>query len=217
MNFATARKNMVENQIRTNRVTDSRLIDALDMVPRERFVPETLRGVAYFDGEVELGSGRKLMGVLVFARLLQAAEIKPSEIVLDVGCGTGYSASVLARLASTVVALESDAALAARAGALLSELGGDNVAMVSGPLAAGDAAHGPYDVIVLEGEVSHVPDALKKQLAPGGRLVAVIQAGESIGRATLIRNVAGTLSSLTLFDAKVATLPGFEKQPGFVF
>ena len=217
MNYGAARHNMVENQVRTNRVTNPLVIQALEEVTREVFVPKQLRGVAYVDEDIDLGGGRSLMVPVPFARLLQLADISADEVVLDVGCATGYSAAVLSRLASTVVALESDAELSGRASALLAELGVDNVAVVTGALAAGDSSHGPYNVIVMEGAVSHIPAGLTQQLADGGRLVAVVGGESGIGRATLVVRTGETLSSRVAFDASVGALPGFELEPGFVF
>jgi len=217
MDFSVARHNMVENQIRPNRVTDTRVLAALETVPRERFVPDALKGIAYLDGDIELGAGRRMLEPMVFARLLQAAEIQPNEVVLDVGCGTGYSAAVLARLASTVVALESDRALAQRAGALLAELGVDTVALVEGALVAGDKAHGPYDVIVVEGAVARIPESLLDQLADRGRLVAVVAKPGSVGQASITLKIGDAVSTRPLFEAAAALLPGFAPRPGFVF
>ena len=217
MDFSVARRNMVENQIRPNRVTDARVLAALEEVPRELFVPEGVRNIAYIDGDIELGAGRRMLEPTVFARLLQAAEIQPNEVVLDVGCGTGYSAAVLAHLASTVVALESDRALAQRATKLLADQSVDTVALVEGALAAGDKVHGPYDVIVIEGAVAKVPEGLLAQLADGGRLVAVVTQPGSVGRATLMLRVGESVSSRPLFEAAAALLPGFTARPGFVF
>ncbi len=217
MNYAVARRNMVEGQIRSNRVTDPQLLQALEEVPREMFVPNQLRGVAYLDEDIELGNSRYLMEPMVFARLLQNAEIGGTDVVLDVGCATGYSAAVLAHLASTVVALESDADLAKRATALLAELAADNVAVVGGPLGQGDAAHGPYNVIVVEGAVAAIPEPLTRQLADGGRLLAVVAGESGVGRATLVIRVGDVFSSRILFDANIGPLPGFQPKASFVF
>lgn len=217
MNYAAARHNMVENQIRTNRITNNTVVDALDGVPREVFVPKQLRGVAYLDADIDLGGGRYLMEPLVFAGLLQAAEIKADDVVLDIGCATGYSAAVLARLASTVVALESDGELVVRAGALLAGLSVDNVAVVSGPLAEGDSAHGPYQVIVIEGAVPQIPQLLLRQLANGGRLAAVVAAESGIGRATVVSRIGDVFSARLVFDASVHPLPEFHRRSSFVF
>lgn len=217
MSYAAARHNMVENQIRTNRVTDPAVIAAIDATPRELFVPKHLRGVAYVDECIDLGKGRVLSEPLTFARLLQTAEIIESDVVLDVGTGPGYSAAVLSRLASTVVALESDADLAEQAKARLAELSADNVALVSGALAEGHAAHGPYNVIVVEGAVAEIPAALTAQLAEGGRLVAVVASETGLGRATLVTRTGGVVSSRVVFDTTLPLLPGFQAKASFRF
>ncbi len=216
MDFAAARLNMVNSQIRPNKVTDERLIAALETVPRELFVPPALRGVAYVDDDIPISGGRSLIEPAVLARLLQAARVGPGDVALDIGCGTGYSAAVLARLAGTVVALESDRALAARAAELFRELAIDNVVLLDGPLAAGSARHAPFQVILLDGGVDALPPALVDQLAEGGRLVAVVGGGRP-GRATLMTRTGGLVSSRTIFDAAVDPLPGFQAEPGFVF
>jgi protein-L-isoaspartate(D-aspartate) O-methyltransferase len=215
--YARARLNMVESQIRTNKVTDQRVIDAFMTLPREEFVEKAQRGIAYVDDDLPLGGGRYLMEPMVLARLIQALEVRPTDVVLDVGCATGYSTAVLARLASTVVGLECDPALVETAADNLSRLGIDNAVVVGGALAEGCAAQGPYDVIVLQGAVPEVPKALIDQLAPGGRLGAVVCAPGDQGRAVLTVRVGSTASHRTVFDANVAPLPGFARQEGFVF
>ncbi len=217
MDFSVARHNMVENQVRPNKVTDVRLLEALKAVPREVFVPRDLKSVAYVDGDVEVAPGRRMLEPMVFARMAQEAEIQAHEVVLDVGCATGYSSAVLARLASTVVALESDKALAGRAATLLAEQGVDNVAVVEGPLPDGDKAHGPYDVILVEGAAAENPDALLAQLADGGRLLAISKRTGGVGAATLTLRVGSSFSTRILFEASGAILPGFARRPGFVF
>jgi protein-L-isoaspartate(D-aspartate) O-methyltransferase len=209
MDFKAARHMMVEAQLRTNRVITPELIAALDSVPRENFVPRQMAGSAYVDGAVPIGNGRSLMEPMVFGRLLQTAAIKDSDVVLDVGCASGYSAAVLSHLASTVVALEVDSELAGRASANLAQLGVDNVAVVTGPLTAGDATHGPYDVIIIEGQVPAVPPALLDQLAEGGRLLVVLDEGVGPGRATLFTRFGGAVSHRVIFDASAGRLPGF--------
>lgn len=220
--YAEARANMVDNQVRPNKVTDDRVLAAMAAVPRERFVPEKFAGIAYVDEDIAVSPDRYLMEPMVLARLLQAAAIEPADVVLDIGCATGYSTAVLARLADTVVAVESDAELAETAIALMTELDADNTAVVTGELAQGYAKQAPYDVIVLGGAVEEVPRALSDQLVEGGRLVAVVTgetggARKRVGRATLVRRKYGTLSSRVLFDAAVPPLPGFAIQRGFVF
>jgi protein-L-isoaspartate(D-aspartate) O-methyltransferase len=217
MDFAAARHNMVECQIRTNHVTDAHVIDALRTIPREVFVSEPLKGVAYVDDEIALERGRFILDPMVFARMIAAARIRPGEIVLDVGCGSGYSAAVLASLATTVIATESDPGLAERAVGLLAGLGIDNVAVIAGSLVDGAAAHGPYNVIVVEGATPDVPEVLANQLAEGGRMVSIVARTSGLGHATLTMKIAGNLSSRVLFEAASLPLPGFEKQANFVF
>lgn len=217
MDYATARLNMVESQVRPNRVTDPRIVEAMLTLPRESFLPKPLRGIAYVDEDIHIGDGRYLMEPMVQARLVQAAQITPDDVVLEIGTATGYGAALLARLASTVVALESDAALARTASATLSSLGVDNVAVVEGRLVEGYPKQAPYNVIVLAGGVEHIPPAIAGQLAEGGRLVAVVVPPGGTGRATLATRVAGAVSTRVIFDAASPIMPGFRQEPGFVF
>ncbi len=216
MDYAIARQHMVDSQVRTNRVTDERLIEAIRSLPRERFVPERARTRAYLDDDVEIAPGRYLMEPMVTARLIQAAEAKADDMVLVVGAGTGYAAALLARLAHTVVALESEPALAQRASAVFAELSIDTAVVVEGALNAGCAKHEPYNVILLEGAVEQVPAALTSQLADGGRMVGVLL-DRGVGRATLWMKTGTALSHRVLFDANVAPLPGFAAPARFVF
>jgi len=220
--FALARRNMVESQIRTNDVTDHRLISAFLEVPRERFVPPAMRELAYIDEDITVKEGdsaaarRWLMEPMPFARMVQLADISETDLILDVGCATGYSTAILARLAESVVGLESDEDLAERAENQLVDLGVGNAAVVTGELAQGYASQGPYDVIILEGSVEEIPAELFSQLRDGGRLVAAVANGP-IGKATLYRSVGGDISSRIAFDVNVERLPGFQKAPAFVF
>jgi protein-L-isoaspartate(D-aspartate) O-methyltransferase len=199
---------MVDSQIRTNKVTDERLIEAIRTLPRERFVPEAIRARSYVDDDVELAPGRFLMEPMVTARLIQAADVKPTEMALVVGAGTGYAAALLAKLANTVVALECDAALAQRAAAVFAELAIDNAAAIEGALRDGCAKHAPYDVIFLDGAIEEVPQAGATQLAEGGRMVGVLR-DRGVGRAVLWVKTGNVMSKRVLFDANVALLPGF--------
>ncbi|MBX3505317.1 MAG: protein-L-isoaspartate O-methyltransferase [Parvibaculum sp.] len=217
--FAAARLNMVESQVRVNSVTDERVIAAMSAVPRERFVPVSRQGLAYMDEDIRISDGqpaRFLMEPRVFAKLVQLAAITADDLVLDIGCGTGYSTAVLSRLAGTVVALESDENLAAQAGATLSDLGVDNAVVVPGPLPGGHAKQAPYDVIFINGMVSAVPEALQKQLRENGRLVTVVGDGVS-GRARLYLKAGGGFGGRDAFDANIRFLPGFEPVESFVF
>jgi protein-L-isoaspartate(D-aspartate) O-methyltransferase len=217
MDYAAARYTMVQNQIRTNRVTDALIIAAMSDLPRERFLRDASQGIAYVDENVPLGGGRYLIEPLVTALLLQAAEIDADDVVLDVGCGTGYSSAIVAGMASTVVARESDPDLAARAAANFAELGLNTVSVVVGPLREGWPAQAPYDAIVFSGAVSAIPPAITEQLAEGGRMVAVVAAEKGIGRGTLFLHMGGTVSRRPLFDASVPLLPGFALEPTFRF
>jgi protein-L-isoaspartate(D-aspartate) O-methyltransferase len=217
MDYSLARSNMVDSQLRTNRVTDPRVVAAFGRVPRERFLPEALRGIAYLDEDLDLGGGRCLMEPMVLARLLQAARIETVDVVLDVGCATGYSSAVLASLAATIVAVESDPALAGIAEQGFAELSIDNVILVRGDLARGAPDQGPYDVILLNGAVAEVPQVIRDQLTEDGRLVTVQIEPSGQGRAVLMERHGGRLSTRTLFDANTPGLPGFQREPGFVF
>jgi protein-L-isoaspartate(D-aspartate) O-methyltransferase len=218
IDFTTARHNMVESQIRTNKVRDHRLLDALDEVPREAFVPQERRGIAYNDEDLPLGGGRYLMEPMVLARLIQAAEVMPGDLVLDAAAGSGYSAAILSHMAATVVALEPDETLAESSSEALGELELDGVVVVKGDLRDGYAKQAPYNVIILAAAVSEVPKALLDQLADGGRLVTVLRDDAQVpGQAALFRKAGEVVSHRALFDANTPVLPGFERVKGFVF
>ncbi len=215
--FAAARYFMVEGQIRPNKVTDHRLVDVLSELPREAFVPESARGVAYVDDDLPIGKGRFVLEPMVFARMLQSVGVQETDRVLDVGAAGGYSTAVLARLARSVVGLDCDEELTAAATAALAGQGIANAKAVTGPLAEGYAQGAPYDVIVVEGTVPEIPAVLAAQLAEDGRLVAVVQGGHGVGEARLFQRTAGVVSSRILFEAQPHALPGFEKKASFVF
>ncbi len=217
VDYTESRWNMVESQIRTNKVTDPTLLAVMANLPRECFVPEPLRGIAYVDEDIPLGKGRYLMEPMVLARLLQTAAVGAEDVVLDVGCATGYSTAVLARLANTVVAVESDPELAARATGTLAELGIDNAVVVEAPLREGYPKQAPYDVIFIGGGVPEIPPLIADQLAEGGRLVTVVAEEGAVGRGTLMIRSGGVLSDRPVFDAATPPLPEFSREPGFVF
>lgn len=220
--FAEARRKMVESQIMTEDVTDYDVLRAIREVPRERFVPAKLKPLAYIDEDLLLTDDsrdvpRYLMRPAPFARLVQLAEISPTEAVLDVGCATGYSTAVLSRLAGRVVGLESDNGLAAFATEALAALGVANAIIVTGPLEVGFPSDAPYDVIVLEGAVEFVPEALFAQLSNGGRLVGIVGRGRSAPAMIYTKDEGGDLGARAAFDAYARPLPGFEKPNVFVF
>lgn len=222
MDYATQRKNMVESQVRPSDVTDRRIIRAMLELPRELFVPERLRELAYMDGPVPLtpanhaGARRSLLSARILAKLVQAAEISPTAAVLDIGAGTAYSSALLAQLAQSVVALESDGTLASAARDTLRQAGADTVAVVEGDLPQGWPNEGPYDAILIEGAVEVVPPELLDQLKDGGRLVGIV-GGRSAGRATVWRRDGSTFGRATIFDASADVLPGFEEARAFAF
>jgi len=216
MDFAAARRKMVHSQIRTSEVTDPVVVEAMTVVPRELFVPDAGRAFAYVDEDLPIGKGRYLIEPVVLARLLQLAELQSTDTALIVGAGTGYSAAVMARLVRSVVALESDAALADQAGKVLAQVAPGQVSIVTGDLKAGWPAKSPYDVILVDGAVSALPVNFKPQLADGGRLVCVVRDGP-VGRATLVTRAGDSYGSRQEFDAMTPILPGFEKLPKFVF
>ncbi|MBL8697428.1 MAG: protein-L-isoaspartate O-methyltransferase [Alphaproteobacteria bacterium] len=215
--FAAQRLNMVESQLRTNKVTDARLLKAMFEIPRERFLPERLRGIAYVDEDIALGNGRYVIEPMVAARLIQAAQIAPDDVTLEIGTGTGYVTAVLSRLATTVLSVECDAALARGATDALGGLGFDNAVVVAGALRDGHPKQAPYDVIVIAGAVDEIPEAVLGQLAEGGRLVAVVVGDDGVGRATLVQRRSGATYARPLFDANTPRLPGFERAAQFAF
>lgn len=214
MDYARARLNMVEGQLRPNKVSDPALLAAMAEVPREAFLPEHARPLAYVDEDIPIDGGRALMEPMVFARLVQAAGVGPGTRVLVVGAGAGYGAAVLRRLGASVVALEAPGALGEALKRALPE-----VTVVTGPLAEGWAAAAPYDVILIEGAVEHLPKALTDQLAEGGRLVTVRASGRPgvLGRAVRLVRVGGTVTEVPLFEAGTPLLPEFRRAREFVF
>jgi len=222
MDFAQARQNMVISQINPQSVTDKALLDALSEVPRERFVPAAQRDIAYMDKEISLGIStadggeRAMMMPVAFAQLVALAEIKPTDLVLVIGCATGYSAAIIAKLADSVVALESNETLAGQANDTLMDLGIDNAAVVSGPLNEGYANEAPYDVIFLDGSVNRIDDSLILQLNDGGRLVVILSQNDA-GKAHLVLKDGDIISERIGFDANAPGLPGFRTPQKFSF
>jgi protein-L-isoaspartate(D-aspartate) O-methyltransferase len=215
--FALARRNMIDSQLRPNRVTNARLLAAIGELPRERFLPQATRSVAYSDEDVPLGNGRYLMEPMVLARLIQTLQTVPDDRALVVASGRGYGAALLARLAASVVAVEGDPLMATAAEQTAKELGIDGIRQTVGPLEEG-ARPGPYDVILIEGAVQLVPQAIFDQLADGGRLTTVVAGPPgALGVAELFVKEGGAISRRALFDAGTPSLPGFAPPPRFTF
>jgi protein-L-isoaspartate(D-aspartate) O-methyltransferase len=218
VDFKQQRIAMVDSQVRPSDVTDRRIVRAMLEVPREEFAPEGVRAIAYMDAALPVTArgpgrqGRYLLPPRTLAKLLQVAEINPDALVLDVGCASGYSTAVLARLAKAVVALEVDSALARQAESAL--LGILNAIVLRGPLAAGAPAHAPFDVVLLNGSVPEAPAHLLAQLKEHGRLVAVLAEG-SFGGAHVWRRAGKGFDAVRVFDASAEPLPGFARQAEF--
>lgn len=221
VDVAEQRANMVENQIRPSDVTDRRILSAMQEIPRELFVPPGLASLAYMDEDVPLNASaqgvenRWLMAPRVLAKLLQLADVGVGDRVLDVGIGTGYSAALLSKIASSVIALESDTGLADAATKTLKGLALDNVEVVTGDLAAGCPDHGPFDIVILGGAIDVPPDSLLGQLSDGGRMVAVVRQN-GLGKAVIWRRLGRSFDRWMAFDAAAKPLPGFQPAPEFV-
>lgn len=219
LDFAQARRIMVDSQVRTFDVNDIPLLATLDEVPRERFVPAGRESLAYCDLDLPVAAGgegaerRLMLKPMVLARMMQMLEVVPGMRLLDVACGLGYSSAVLARLGASVVALESDEALAQAA---RERLEGGGVRVVVGPLEAGYSEAAPYDAILVNGMVEVRPERLLRQLAEGGRLACIERTGP-VGRATLYVRSGEAFSTRTVFDAGAPVLAGFKAAPGFTF
>lgn len=213
--FASRRMMMVDTQVRPSDVTKFPIIDAMLHVPREVYVPRDRQEAAYVGQNVEIAPGRVVLEPRTLAKMLDALDIQPGEMVLDLGCGLGYSAAVIARLADTVVAVEEDPGLAAEAQRALAEEGVDNAVVVAGPLAAGSAKHGPYDVITVEGGIETLPQALADQLKEGGRIAAVFMDG-ALGTVKTGIRMGGRIDWRFAFNASAPLLPGFARDRGFM-
>ena len=217
---STARQKMVDGQVRTSDVTDHRIIDAMLSVPREAFVPESKRGLAYLDLDLEVSEEgavkRYLLKPQLTAKLLQAADIAAEDNVLIVGCATGYIAALAAHFAATVTAIESDSALVGRAQTALAQVGIRNVRLKAAELPQGDPADAPYDAIILNGATEITTEILCEQLKDAGRLVGVVAATRP-PRATVVTRSHGDFGTRVLFDAAAPILPGFQRVPAFVF
>ena len=213
--YQARRTMMVDTQVRPSDETKFPIINAMLSVPREAFVPDSKREAAYVGENVDLGGGRVVLEPRTLAKLLDALDIQPDEMVLDIGCGLGYSSAVVAQMAEAVVAVEEEPAFAAEAQSQLAEHGADNAVVVEGPLAAGAAKHGPYDVILVEGSVEQMPSGLLAQLHEGGRIGAIFMEG-SLGVCRIGYKIDGEMTWRFAFNASAPVLKGFERQDTFV-
>ena len=212
-----ARDLMVDGQVRPNKVIDPRILRAMRELPRERFVPESQRSLAYADINIPLGPGRAMLAPMAIARLVQLAGVMAGERVLVIGAGAGYGAALLDACGGSVTALEEDAALLARARAVLPSLA-PAVAVAEGPLAAGLPKEGPWDVMLIEGAMRDIPSALAGQLrTPGGRIVTVLIGHGHSGQAVLAEPAPGGLHAQPAFDCAAPVLASFAPVTGFVF
>lgn len=212
--FTARRTMMVDTQVRPSDVTKFPIIDAMLSVPREAFVPDRLREAAYVGENLELAADRVMLEPRTLAKMLDALDIQPHHIALDIACGLGYSTALLARMCEFVVGVEDDAARAEDAQQLLSEHGIDNAAVMSDALVAGAAKSGPYDIIIVQGAVEEVPETLADQLREGGRIACLFAEGR-LGVVRIGHKIDGQLNWRFAFNASAPVLPGFEKQSAF--
>ncbi|MGB1160744.1 MAG: protein-L-isoaspartate O-methyltransferase family protein [Alphaproteobacteria bacterium] len=216
--FDARRINMVDSQIRANNVTSEAVIEAIETIARELFVPDELRGIAYVDDDIALEGGRCVMEPRVLARMIQTLQADTNSHALIVGAGTGYAAAVLSRVAQTVVAEESIAGQAEMASEALESMGITNVVIEQGALMQAAAEHGPFDVILFGGSIAQVPANLADFLEEGGRAMAVVSdSGEGYGAATLFTKFGGHLGEVSVFDAAIPALPEFDAPKNFNF
>jgi len=215
-NYSILRETMVDTQVRPSDVTKFPIIDAMLSVPREAFLPDALRDVAYMGENIELAQGRCVLEPRTIAKMLDGLNVTADELVLDVAPALGYSTALLAQLAEAVVAVEEDEDMASEAEANLGAHGIHNAAVITGPLTEGSAKHGPYDVIVIQGGVSDVPQALLDQLKEGGRIAAIFMSG-ALGEVRIGHKIEGAVNWRMEFNAAAPVLPGFSPAPAFVF
>ncbi|WP_199262305.1 protein-L-isoaspartate O-methyltransferase family protein [Paracoccus binzhouensis] len=213
--FAQRRTMMVDTQVRPNEVTSYPVIEAMLSVPREQFVPDARRDVAYAGNNIDIAPGRVLLEPRTLGKMLDVLNLQGSDLVLDVGCGYGYTAAVIARIAEAVVAVEEDGSMAAEAESRLAAQDVFNVAVVKAALTEGCPGQAPYDAILIEGAVEEVPQALTEQLRAGGRIVALFRE-DNLGTVRLGHKLDGRVNWRFAFNAAAPVLPGFARQRGFV-
>lgn len=214
--YTTRRTVMVDTQIRPSDVTKFPIIDAMLATPREAYVPRHMKEAAYIGENIDLGGNRVMLDPRTLAKMLDALDIRGDELVLDIGSAYGYSAAVMARMAEAVVAVEEDETMAGEAQGILSEQGADNVIVHEGPLTAGAPEHGPYDVIVIQGAVEHLPAAITDQLKEGGRIACLFTEG-TLGVVRIGYKIDGDMNWRFAFNAGAPVLAGFERHAAFTF
>lgn len=212
--FAARRTMMVDTQVRPSDVTKFPIIDAMLSVPRELYVPSEAVEAAYISENIAIARNRVVLEPRTFAKLLDALNITDDELVLDIGAGYGYSSAVIAQMAEAVIAVEEDESLSSEAQTILSEQGADNVVLHVAPLKEGAPEHGPYDVIMIQGGVGEVPDALIEQLKDGGRMGCVFMEG-ALGVARIGYKIDGKMNWRFSFNGSAPVLPGFAKETAF--
>lgn len=217
MDFAIARRRMIDSQVRTNDVPNLRVQEAMERIPREIFLPGELRDQAYMERELSYAPGRRMLTARDFSKLVAAADPEPTDLVLDIACGSGYSTAVLAALSEMVVAVESDDALAGQAQENLSALDINNAAVIVGKLEDGAAGHGPFDLVFIGAAIEQAPQSLFAQIKDGGRLATILRTG-GVSRGVIFTKSGENAAPRTVFDAHSgAILPGFEIPKSFTF
>ena len=218
MDFKIARKNMVENQIRANKVTSLNVINAFLDVPREKFVPDALQEISYVDEDIQLSRNRFMMKPMILARLFQSLNLKGNENILHVGSNSGYGSAILSRMCSSVISLESDKKLFETSIHTFSNMGFDNVVPLHGSMENGVEKEAPFDIIFIEGSIETEPISLFDQLNGNGKLIAIIRpANIKIGKAKLFFKISNEIGLENLFDAQVSKLSIFKSKTKFSF
>lgn len=221
MNYQLARQNMVNNQIRTNHVTNNNIISAMTVLPRERFVPESLTEIAYVDTAIQVANGRHIVAPMVLARLIQEANVSSDDLVQVIGCGTGYAAAILSNMSKAVVLVEDQPEVCDKAEALFIELGIDNVLVFKTDLVNGCKKQAPFNIIIICGAVEEIPINLVNQLVEGGRIITMILASEGVSypttKATILTKYNGKLVEKEVFEVNTPKIKSFNKDKVFKF
>ena len=218
MDFELARKKMVENQIRANKVTDISIIDAFNYVRREKFVPDSLKAISYIDEDIQLSRNRFMMKPMILARLFQSLSLQGNENILHIGSNTGYSSAILSRICSSVICIESDKKLFETSVNVFSEMGFDNVIPLHGLMEHGVIKEAPFDIIFIEGSIEIEPKTLFGQLNDNGKLIVIIRPENmKIGKAKLFFKKNNEIGIENLFDAQVSKLSIFKSNSKFLF